>query len=133
MIESRPPSVGPDALEFWKGCDEGYLSFQRCANCAHLNWFPRTFCSNCSSSDLRWERGSGRGTVAEATLVLRPLNDSFRDEVPYILAMVALDEGYSMISRVVGDNLDQVRTGDKVQVSFVATTGHSLPVFEKVS
>jgi uncharacterized OB-fold protein len=132
MIKDRPPLTGPDAAEFWAGCDEGVLRFQRCASCAQVNWFPRTFCRFCSSTDLPWEEGAGIGTVVESTLVHRPLNESFKDEVPYVLAIVHLDEGYDMLTRIVGEGFAQSQPGDRVSVTFAPTTGHPLPVFELI-
>lgn len=133
MIQDRPPAAGPDAAEFWAGCDEGRLRFQRCADCGELNWFPRSFCRACSSRELRWEDGAGRGAVAEATVVNRPLNESYADEVPYVLAMVHLDEGYDMVTRIVGDGALEVGIGDRVEVRFIKTRGHALPVFERTA
>jgi uncharacterized protein len=131
MLAQRPPEVRAESVEFWRGCEEGKLLVQRCVDCSAPNWFPRTFCRQCSSRNLVWEDTGGGGYVEESTIVYRPLDDTYRDEVPYVLAVIMLDAGYHMISRVVGSGALEVQLGDPVRVTFVPTHGGPpLPVFE---
>lgn len=122
------PRPTPDSEEFWRGCREGELRMQRCANCEELNWFPRGLCVNCSSSDMNWISLSGRGTVYTFSVVARPPNDSF--PTPYVLALVDLDEGVRLMTHLVGVDPAAVRIGLSVVVRFDRLSEDiSLPVF----
>jgi uncharacterized OB-fold protein len=68
--------------------------------------------------------------VETFSVVHRPMNDSYRDEVPYTLALVRLDEGPTFMTRLVGADALHPTIGDAVQVRFLETKGHRLPVFE---
>jgi uncharacterized OB-fold protein len=61
-----------------------------------------------------------------------PRNRAFLDEVPIYLAEVELEEGVRMVTRIVGDNRDQVKLGAPVRVIFAETEDPEikLPVFE---
>ncbi len=131
-IADRPPRATAEAVPFWEACDRDELVLQRCARCGDINWFPRSFCRTCSGADLRWEPASGAGTVETFSVVHRPMNESYRDEVPYVLALVKLDEGPTFLTRIVGTTALATAIGDRVTVRFIETTGHRLPVFERL-
>ena len=42
----------------------------------------------------------------------------FKDELPYVVAMIELDEGVRMMGNVTDVDAESVRIGDKVQVWF---------------
>ena len=46
----------------------------------------------------------------------------FKDDVPYNVALVQLEEGPRMYSNIVGTSNDQVRIGDAVEVVFDPVT-----------
>jgi uncharacterized OB-fold protein len=82
-----------------------------------------------------WERSSGTATLEGWTVVFRPINESYRDEVPYILAIVRLREGPLMLTRLVGMDVDVEPTiGMALEVGFdELRTGTPLPVFRPAS
>jgi uncharacterized OB-fold protein len=67
---------------------------------------------------LRWERSSGLGEIYSWTVVHRPVTAEF--EPPYAPAIVTLDEGYQMLTNVVGVSPDELGIGMRVQVQFHA-------------
>ena len=71
-----------------------------------------------------WRVSAGLGTV-HATTVARP-----RGEDPYNVALIDLDEGHRMMSRVEGIAPHEVRIGMRVRVRFVDGEDHPLPVFD---
>jgi hypothetical protein len=102
---------------------EGILAYQRCAACESAVFYPRVICPVCGSTDLAWNSSAGLGTVYSVTAVSR------RDDVPYTVCLVDLDEGFRMMSTVVGVPADQVRIGQRVR-GWVDTTGDEpRPVF----
>ncbi|TMA99719.1 MAG: OB-fold domain-containing protein, partial [Deltaproteobacteria bacterium] len=79
-------------------------------------------CPACLSSATEWVRASGRGTVYSFTVTYQNQAAGFREELPYVLAIVELDEGVRMMTNVVGCAPDAVRIGMPVQVVFEDVT-----------
>jgi uncharacterized OB-fold protein len=107
----------PDAVTqpFWEGVAEGVLRVQRCVACGRNVFYPRAVCPFCTASDLEWVEASGAGVVHSFTVVHRAPPD-YRDEVPYVVALVDLDEGVRMMSRLVDVEPGAVAVGMPVEV-----------------
>ena len=67
-------------------------------------------------------RATGRGTVYSFTVTYQNQAPGFREELPYVLAIVELDEGVRMMTNVVGCAPDAVRVGMAVEVVFEDVT-----------
>ncbi|HXM57884.1 MAG TPA: Zn-ribbon domain-containing OB-fold protein [Candidatus Dormibacteraeota bacterium] len=108
----------PDVVTqpFWDGIAEGVLRLQRCAACGRHVFYPRAVCPFCMAAELRWEEASGRGAVHSFTVVHRA-PAGYRDEVPYVVALVDLDEGVRMMTRLVDVAPADVRVGLAVEVA----------------
>jgi uncharacterized OB-fold protein len=98
----------------------GKLGFQHCEDCSSAVFYPRVLCPFCGGASLLWETSSGRGTVYATTAVFR------RDAQPYNVALVDLEEGFRMMSRVEGVPAEEVEVGMKV--TFAVRTGEDGPV-----
>jgi uncharacterized protein len=74
---------------------------------------------------------SGTGTVYSFSVVRRAVNPDLESEIPYVVAMVELDEGVRMLTNLVGCDPETVRCGQKVGVRFEATADPEfwVPVF----
>jgi hypothetical protein len=71
---------------------------------------------------------SGQGTLYSWTVVWRPQRPSFT--VPYAPAIVTLDEGFRMVSSIVGCEPEALRADMPVAVEFhPASEEISLPYF----
>jgi uncharacterized OB-fold protein len=117
---------------FWRGCDDGELWFVRCRDCGGADFPPAAHCRSCLSVDLGWEQSLGHGTLYSWTVVWRSPTPDLR--TPYAPAIVDLDEGYRMLTNLVGVAPDQVVDAMPVQVEFVAVGGgHRLPCFAPVN
>lgn len=103
---------------FWAGCRAGQLRYQRCAACGLANFPPSEYCRQCLSGELSWEPGSGRGEIYSWTVVHRPVTAEF--DPPYAPAIVTLDEGYQMLTNVVGVATADLKVGLRVRVEFHA-------------
>ena len=114
-------------LEAWR---DGRLVLPRCQSCERLFFYPRPLCPHCWSDRIEWREVSGRGTVVSFSLVRRP-NDPAFIELPIVLAEIRLDEGPSMLSRIVHAPPEAVVIGMLVQViSPPATKRFPLPTFQ---
>lgn len=108
--------VGPTTAisePFWTGCARGELMFQRCTRCERANFTPTDVCRGCTSRDLVWVTGAGRGVVYSWTVVHRPVTPHFR--VPYAVAIVDLDEGYRMLTNLMGVEPGDIHAGLRVR------------------
>lgn len=128
---SRPvPITDPATAPFWKAASQGELSLPRCGGCQRVHYYPRAVCPHCGSEDLAWETLSGRGTIYSWTVSRRPAGASFKPYVPYVVALIDLDEGARMLSNVRTDDVDGVAIGQAVQVDFEEMAEDiALPVF----
>jgi uncharacterized OB-fold protein len=107
---------GPLTAPFWQACTEQTLLFQRCGACSAADFPPAEHCRQCLSTELGWERSAGRGVVYSWTVVHRAVSPVF--ETPYAPAIVTLDEGYQMLTNIIGASTEEVRVGLAVQVDF---------------
>ena len=96
------PSATPLSEPFWEATRSKQLLVQRCEECGAAVWYPRERCSSCLGDQLRWTESTGDGTVYAFNVMRRPGNPMMADEVPYVLALVDLDEGYRMATNIVG-------------------------------
>jgi uncharacterized protein len=113
---------------FWEGCSSHELRYQRCAACGLANFPPTERCRQCLSEDISWQHGSGLGEIYSWTVVYRPVTPEF--EPPYAPAIITLDEGYQMLTNVVGVPPEDLEVGMRVRVQFHATgPGATLPYF----
>ena len=77
---------------FWQAAQRHELVIPRCASCGAYNWYPRAVCHRCGGGDMPWTAMSGRGSLFSWAVVERALAKAFVDRVPYVSALVALEE-----------------------------------------
>ncbi len=130
MSSASTPLPRPTALSkpHWDGCREGALRVQRCTACSTFVFIPQPVCTACLSASLAWVEISGRGTLYSYTVVHRPQQPAF--EVPYTVAVVELEEGFHMLSNLIGVELDAIEIGMPLEVSFESMSDEiTLPFF----
>ncbi|HEV2008163.1 MAG TPA: Zn-ribbon domain-containing OB-fold protein [Burkholderiales bacterium] len=133
MTTTERPVPTPDAATapYWSAAHERRLVMPRCLDCSRYHFYPRTLCPHCGSARLEWSECSGRGTVYSYTIVHRAPSPAFAADVPYVVAVVEIDEGLRLMTNVVGCAPDTVRIGMKVGVTFRQVADDvTLPVFE---
>lgn len=132
MDEYRKPLPRPTALSqpFWDAAQTGTLAVQTCTACGHAQHPPRPLCLSCWSADLEWKSASGAATIYSFTIAHRSATRGFRDETPYVVAIVELDEGARMTTNIVGCAPDAVHIGMRVHALFERATDEiTLPKF----
>lgn len=118
------------SIPFWQGCRSGELRYQGCEACGLSNFPPTEHCRQCLSAELRWKQSSGLGEIYSWTVVNRPVTAEF--EPPYAPAIITLDEGYQMLTNIVGVAPDDLAIGTRVQVQFHAVGPDlTLPYFTR--
>lgn len=86
---------------YFKLINDGKLCAAQCTSCNELLLPPRLFCPKCNSKTTNWKNLSGKGTLRSFT-VIHIAGTSYADDVPYIVAIVKLDEGPSICARLLG-------------------------------
>ena len=104
------------AAPYWEGCRRGELRYQLCDACGATNLRPAPSCASCGGCEMSWEVSRGRGRLYSWTVVWRPQQAAF--EVPYAPAIVRLDEGFWLLSALVGCAVEDVRADMEVEVEF---------------
>lgn len=126
------PVSNADAAPYWTAACEGRLLVRRCGDCGHMHFMPRHLCPHCWSDRLEWVPASGAGTVHSFTVIRRAPLAAFAARVPYVVALIELDEGPRMVTNVIGDDALDTRIGDRVAVDFEARgDGAMLPQFRR--
>jgi uncharacterized OB-fold protein len=118
--------------QYWAEAANGRLALQRCST-GHVQFYPRAHCRRCGSTELEWFPGSGRGTVHTFSIVHRAAHEGFADRLPYVFAIVELEEGVRVTANVVGCDPYGVSVGIPVEVSFEDHVGDlTLPQFTPI-
>lgn len=126
----RLPSRSPETENFWDACNRNVFLVQRCRRCQQTQYHYRAVCAHCWSSDLEDLEATGRGTVWTYSVVRRNRSPVFAEKVPYVVALIQLEEGVSVFGNVVDCDPEEVEIGRDVTLAFaIAEDGQHIPVF----
>jgi uncharacterized OB-fold protein len=134
--EYKKPLPTPTAVSqpFWDAAKKHKLTYQRCTLCGTRVFYPRDICPgpNCFGiQTLEWVESTGKGWVYSFTISYQPQHPGFADDVPYVLAIIELDEGWRMNSNVINIEPKEVKIGMRVEVVFDdVTPDFTLPKFQ---
>ena len=130
---SKPlPLMDGTSGEFYQYCKNHELRFQRCMKCGKWRHVPRDMCAECGSWDWEWAKSSGRGKLFTWTVVTLPMHPAFKEEVPYAVCLIDMEEGPRVVSRIVDVAPQDLRMGLPVEVIFDAVTPEvTLPRFRR--
>lgn len=112
------PFPDSDGQLFWDGCARQELRLQWCGNCGTPRFPPSPLCPACLSGAYDWRVASGMGRIYSFVVVREPLNPAFAGDLPYVVAIIELDEGPHMISNVVEVPLERINIDMRVRVCF---------------
>ena len=141
MAQSRPylkpiPEPSPETRFFWEKCRQHQLWLPYCRRCQRFFWYPRDFCPRCFAWDVEWRQASGRGRVYSFAIHYRAFHPAWEPEVPYVTAIVELEEWVRLYTALVGVEPEpgKVRCEMPVEVVFEdVSEGISLPKFRPVA
>lgn len=129
-MEHYYPLPVPDAQTrtYWEGAALGELRYQCCGRCQHVQRIPRSLCEQCQCAQLEWAVSGGTGTLLTYTTVYRAPLPVFKERVPYIIAIVDMDEGFRLMANVLPSARDGMKIGVGVRIGFQQIQGMALPV-----
>ena len=114
---------------FWRSGADGRLRFLGCGACGRIHHPPVPRCPHCGSRDVSPTAVSGRATVATYTINRQPFMPGF--DPPYVIAIVEIEEDPTvrLMTNVVDCEIDDVRIGMPVEVTFEPSGEWFVPLF----
>lgn len=128
------PTIEDETRAFWDAAAQGRLMIGWCRPCKEAFYYPRPFCPKCWSEEVDLREASGRGTLYTYSVVHFHDLPPFKDRVPYVVAMVDLDEGVRLSTNIVECEPADLRIGMPVSVVFQPVTDDiRIPVFRPLA
>lgn len=126
-------TVTAETDTFWENAANGRLVFQCCDSCGYTRWPAAPVCPECLSSEATWREDEGKGKIWSFVIYHRAYREALKKFVPYNVAMIELESGVRLVSRIVDTAPDEIRVGDKVEVTFrpIFDDPTPVPVFRR--
>jgi uncharacterized OB-fold protein len=123
------PVLDGDSKPYWEGVEQGELRIQLCSDCNKHIFYPRSICPHCFSDHVEWVTASGRGRIHSYTVVHQSYGP-FAAQTPFVVAIIELEEGVRLMSRVVGSR-EHIAIDKPVEVFFEKPDDNlTLPYFK---
>jgi len=117
---------------FWEAAKRHELVAYRCLNCGTFYSHP-TDCVACDKPKMDWVRVSGKGQVFTFGIYHQLYHPAWKEDIPYNVAWVKLDEGPLLMSNIVECKNEDIHIGMPVEVVFDDVTEEvTLPKFKPV-
>ena len=130
LLPLPQPSI--ETAPFWAAVQKRTLMMPKCDACGTVAFPPTVACSTCERMQFTWTQMSGRGTVYSFVVYHRIYHPAFADKVPYVVAVVDIDEGPRLISNIVNMPIAEVTCDMPVSVVYdEVRDGYLIPKFER--
>ncbi len=132
MTTKRPlPLVDCNSDVYWNKAKEKKLFVQHCKTTDQYFLYSKQLVSNIDESNLEWLEVSGRGTIYSYTIVYTPAGEFFKEDIPYIVGSILLEEGARIISNIFCRDPKGIFIGQEVKVMFKNFDNNlTVPVFK---
>ena len=137
-MPARPQPRFPESNSepFWEGAKARELRYQQCNDCNAIIFYPRIMCTNCGSRNFTWRTSKGEGTVYTWSVIRQTRNPRFVEIAPYAIAYIDLDEGFRIMSTIVGveNPITDIDCGQRVRLEWEEqdTGEYPIPVFRPI-
>ncbi len=93
-VPQRPlPMPTRESRPYWDAMKEGRFRLQHCAACGKVRHYPKPVCPHCFSMESEWRDAPLGGKVHSWTVCHHPFNFFFKQQAPYIVALVDMEAG----------------------------------------
>lgn len=131
------PNIDLDNKAFWDGLRDHQLLLWTCSTCGTQYW-PKCYCikheNEPYAQNMSWLPGSGRGKIFALNRHHWAFHPGFEDDLPYVYALIELDEGPLISTTIVGKQPTDLASavGQTVQVVYedYPEEGFTIPRFE---
>jgi uncharacterized OB-fold protein len=121
-----------EAAPLWSNARDAVLVIPHCTTCDRFAWPPRARCMQCGGA-MSWKKATGAGTLVTWSVVRRAVDPALKDAVPYVIAIVELDEGVRLFTNLIEVDVaaGAIQAGLRVRCRFQTTTDDAawVPVF----
>jgi len=118
MEYNKPiPIIDNDSKIYWESAKNNKLLIQYSKKSNEYFLYSKQLISNIDNNDIEWKEVSGKGKIYSFTEVYVPAGPAFKEETPYIVASIELEEGARIISNIVTSKKN-ITIGMKVKVIF---------------
>lgn len=125
------PTITPVTKPFWDAIEKREFILQKCTDCREWVFYPRLLCPHCWSDHLEWAPASGKGRLKTWSVVHRPGHPAWETVTPYLLGLVELAEGPTMLTHLLIDPSYPLSVGLPLRVRYTKCGDLSLPFFER--
>ncbi len=133
-LRPQPRFPEPDTEFFWEATKRHELAYQTCNACKKVIFFPRRHCPSCGAAGSTWNVSKGTGSIYTFGVVMQSRHPAFKDLGPYAVAYVDLDEGFRIMTNIVGvkNPVKQLKCGMRVKVRWEDQGAGevAMPIFE---
>ena len=112
------PENDPLTQPYWDNALENKLSIQYCSECGHPHFPASPVCPQCLSDQQHWQVVSGEATLVSWVKFHRAYWNGFREELPYDVCLVQLDEGPMVLSNFRGPAPEGLHAGMRLRAVF---------------
>jgi len=112
------PVVEGSSRQYWDAARDDRLLIAQCADCGRVHHYPRVLCPFCWSEAVSPVEAKGTGSVYSFSTVYVNDLEPFKSRLPYIAAVVELDEGPRVVTNIDGIEPGEVRVGMPVRAAF---------------
>jgi uncharacterized OB-fold protein len=131
-IKKQLPLVTGYNKAFWEAARRHELVAYQCLNCDAF-YSQQIDCAACDSPRMKWVKVSGKGEVFTFCIYQQPFHPAWKDDIPYNVAYVKLEEGPLLMTNIVGCENKDIYIGMPVEVTFEDVTEEvTLPKFRPV-
>jgi uncharacterized OB-fold protein len=128
------PIITDDNRPYWEYCKKHEFRMQKCDNCGYIRFPPGILCPRCHSMEAAWVKMSGKGEIYSFVIYRVAYHPSYANDIPYVVAVIRLDEGPRLESNITGVKVEDIRIDMPVEVYFDDITDEvSLPKFKPMS
>lgn len=132
MSEAKPvPEVDEATRPYWEAARQERLVLPRCEKTGRFFMYPTLWSPFDYSSEVTWQQASGRGVIKSFSVVHQAPYEAYRRDVPYVVAVIKLEEGVQLMANILNADPAQVTVGAAVRVTFETRgEGFKVPQFQ---
>ncbi|MGE0682716.1 MAG: Zn-ribbon domain-containing OB-fold protein [Candidatus Binatia bacterium] len=112
------PAITTLSEPYWYGLRRRELKMPKCNDCGKIWYPPSPFCPSCWSRNFTWQPLSGRGKVNSWVIFHQAYFSSYKDDIPYNVAEVELEEGPRLLTNLVGIANEDISIGMSVEIVY---------------
>lgn len=118
MIVSVRPVIDLGSKPYWDYLQKKELRLQKCPKCHQFRFPPYPGCPYCGTPGGDWLPLSGKGKIYSWIVVHHPVDPRIKEDVPYLVVLVELDEGPRLVGRLVGCPPEEIKGEMSVKGKF---------------